>query len=57
MKNVLGISFGGKMVNTETMIKTALMECEKEGADIKFIQANDLDIKDCTGCIYCVINL
>lgn len=56
-KKVLGISFGRKMSNTETMIKTALMECEKEGADIKFIRADDLDIKDCTGCVACVGSL
>lgn len=56
-KKVLGISFGRKMGNTETMIKTALMECEKEGAEIKFIRADDLDIKDCTGCVACVGSL
>ena len=28
-KKVLGISFGRKMMNTDVMIKTALMECEK----------------------------
>ena len=56
-KKVLGISFGRNMSNTEVMIKTALMECEKAGAEVKFIRADDLDIKDCTGCIGCVINL
>ncbi|MBU3160797.1 flavodoxin family protein [Clostridium frigoris] len=56
-KKVLGISFGRKMSNTEVMIKTALMECEKSGAEIKFIRADDLDIKNCTGCISCVISL
>jgi multimeric flavodoxin WrbA len=56
-KKVLGISFGRKMSNTEVMIKTALMECEKAGAEVKFIRADDLDIKDCTGCIACVISL
>ena len=56
-KKVLGISFGRKMSNTEVMIKTALMECEKAGAEVKFIHADDLDIKDCTGCISCVISL
>lgn len=56
-KKVLGISFGRNMSNTEVMIKTALMECEKSGAEVKFIRADDLDIKDCTGCIGCVISL
>jgi len=56
-KKVLGISFGRKMSNTEIMIKTALMECEKAGSEVKFIRADDLDICDCTGCISCVIGL
>lgn len=56
-KKVLGISFGRKMSNTEVMIKTALRECEKAGSDVKFIRADDLNIKDCTGCIACVISL
>lgn len=56
-KKVLGISFGRKMSNTEIMIKTGLMECEKAGAEVKFIRADDLDIHDCTGCIACVASL
>jgi len=56
-KKVLGISFGRKMSNTEVMIKTALMECEKAGSEIKFIRADDLNIEDCTGCIACVMSL
>ncbi|MGV8981025.1 flavodoxin family protein [Clostridium sp.] len=56
-KKVLGISFGRKMGNTEVMIKTALIECEKAGDEIKFIRADDLNIQDCTGCIACVMSL
>lgn len=56
-KKVLGISFGRKMSNTEVMVKTALMECEKAGNDVQFIRADDLDIKICTGCISCVIGM
>ncbi len=56
-KKVLGISFGRKMSNTEVMIKTALMECEKDGNEVKFIRADDLNIQDCTGCIACVVGL
>ena len=56
-KKVLGISFGRKMSNTEVMIKTALMECENEGSQVKFIRADDLNIQDCTGCIACVLSL
>lgn len=56
-KKVLGISFGRKMGNTDVMIKTALMECEKEGCEVQFIRADDLDIKPCTGCIACVVGM
>lgn len=56
-KKVLGISFGRKMGNTDVMIKTALMECEKAGNDVQFIRADDLDIKACTGCISCVVGM
>ena len=56
-KKVLGISFGRKMMNTDVMIKAALMECEKAGCDVQFIRADDLDIKPCTGCISCVVGM
>lgn len=56
-KKVLGLSFGRKMGNTDVMIKTALMECEKAGNEVKFIRADDLDIKPCTGCISCVVGM
>jgi multimeric flavodoxin WrbA len=56
-KKVLGISFGRKMSNTDIMIKTALMECEKAGNEVQFIRADDLDIQDCTGCIACVVGM
>ena len=56
-KNVLGISFGRKMGNTDVMVKTALMECEKAGHEVHFIHADDLDIQPCTGCISCVVGM
>lgn len=56
-KKVLGLSFGRKMGNTDIMIKTALMECEKAGNEVKFIRVDDLDIKPCTGCISCVVGM
>lgn len=56
-KNVLGISFGRKLGNTEVMIKTALMECEKAGHEVHFIHADGLEIKPCTGCISCVVGM
>ncbi|MCI9175663.1 MAG: flavodoxin family protein [Lachnospiraceae bacterium] len=56
-KNVLGISFGRKMGNTDVMVKAALMECEKAGHEVHFIRGDDLDIKPCTGCISCVVGM
>ena len=56
-KKVLGISFGRKMMNTDVMIKTALMECEKAGCEVQFIRADGLHIKPCTGCISCVVGM
>lgn len=54
---VLGISFGRKMMNCELMVKEALMEAEKAGADVAFIRTIDLDIKTCTGCMGCMNGL
>lgn len=54
-KKVLGISFGRKMSNCDVMVKEALMECERQGCDVAFIRADDLDIGNCTGCIACTI--
>lgn len=45
------------MGNTEIMIKAALKECEKAGNEIRFIRADDLDVKPCTGCISCVVGM
>ena len=56
-KKVLGLSFGRKMSNTDVMIKTALMECEKAGHEVKFLRVDDMDIKPCTGCISCVVGM
>ena len=39
------------------MVKTALMECEKAGCQVKFLRGDDLDIKPCTGCISCVVGM
>ena len=56
-KKVLGISFGRKMSNCDVMVKEALMECEREGCDVAFLRADDLNIENCTGCIACVIGM
>lgn len=55
--NVLGISFGRKMANCEVLLKAALMECEKAGHTVRFIDAYDLEIKHCTGCLACVVGM
>ena len=57
MKNILGLSFGRKMSNTEIMVKEALNACKEAGHNVRFIRVNDLDIKDCTGCIACVVGM
>ncbi len=56
-KKVLGLSFGRKNKNCDIMVKTALMECEKAGCEVKFFRVDDMDIKPCTGCISCVIGM
>ena len=45
------------MGNTNAMVKTALMECEKAGCQVEFLRGDDLDIKPCTGCISCVVGM
>lgn len=57
MSKVLGLSFGRKMSNCEVMVKHALNACREAGHDVQFIRVNDLDIKDCTGCIACVVGM
>lgn len=57
MSKVLGLSFGRKMSNCEVMVKHALNACREAGHEIQFIRVNDLDIKDCTGCIACVVGM
>jgi len=57
MSNVLGLSFGRKMSNTDVMVKQALMACKEAGHDVRFINIYDLDIKDCTGCIACTVGM
>lgn len=56
-KKVLGISFGRKLSNTEILVKEALLVCQDAGFDIQFIRADDLNIKNCTGCTSCVAGL
>ena len=51
---ILGISYGTRNGNNDAMCKEALMGAVEAGAEVEFIQMQDLDIKPCTGCIACV---
>ncbi|GAU79522.1 flavodoxin family protein [Fusibacter sp. 3D3] len=54
---VLGISCGRKMSNTEILVKEALMGAKETGAEVVFIRLQELNLKPCTGCNACVIDL
>jgi multimeric flavodoxin WrbA len=54
---VLGLTCGRKMSNTEILVKEALMGAEEMGAEVEIVRLMDLNIKPCTGCNTCVINL
>ena len=50
---VMGITAGRKNGNSEILLKEALMQCEKEGAEVTMINLRDYHIIDCTGCTSC----
>lgn len=54
---ILGISFGTKNGNNDAMCKEALMGAKEKGADIEFINMQNLHIEHCTGCVACVMSL
>ncbi len=54
---VLGISCGRRMSNTEILVKEALMGAEEAGAEVEFLRLQDFNLKPCTGCNSCVIDL
>lgn len=54
---VLGITCGRKMSNTEILVKEALMGAEEAGAEVQLVRLMDLDLKPCTGCNACVVDL
>ena len=54
---ILGISCGRRMGNTEILVKEALMGAEEMGAEVELIRLQDLNLKPCTGCNACVVNL
>lgn len=50
---VLGLSFGRDMRNCDILTKHALMAAERAGAEIKFMNVMNKDVKHCTGCGAC----
>ncbi len=54
---ILGISCGRRMSNTEILVKEALMGAKEAGAEVEFVRLQDLNLKPCTGCNACVIDL
>lgn len=54
MAKIVGVSFGTKNGNNDSICKEALMGAQDAGCEVEFIRAQDLDIKHCTGCITCV---
>ena len=54
---VLGLTCGRKLSNTEIVVKEALMGAEEMGAEVEIVRLMDLNIKPCTGCNACVIDL
>ena len=50
---ILGLSFGTKNGNNDTMYRVALEAAQKMGAEIEFIHVFDWDIKFCSGCVAC----
>jgi multimeric flavodoxin WrbA len=54
---VLGLTCGRKMGNSEILVREALIEVEKHGAETEIIRLGDLTIKPCTGCEGCVRNM
>ena len=54
---VLGISAGRNNSNTEILVKETLMGAEEAGAQVEFVRLHDLDLKPCTGCNSCAMDL
>lgn len=50
---ILGLSFGTKNGNNDTMCRVALEAAQEMGAEIEFIHVFDWDIKYCSGCVAC----
>lgn len=50
---IVGVSFGTRNGNNDTMCRVALMAAKEAGAEVEFIHLLDWDIQDCTGCVAC----
>lgn len=50
---IVGVSFGTKNGNNDTMCKAALLAAKEAGAEVEFIHLPDWDIQYCTGCVAC----
>lgn len=54
---ILGVSFGTKNGNNDTMCRVALETAKEMGAEIEFIHLFDWNIEPCTGCVACSLGL
>ena len=54
---ILGLSGGTPNGSNDAMCKEALMGAQECGAEVEFINLNQLEIKHCTGCKACVMSL
>ena len=43
-----------KLGNTEVLVKEALMEAQRLGAEVDILRLTDLEIKPCKGCMACI---
>ena len=50
---ILGISFGRKNQRCDIMVKEALKEAEKAGAEVEFFNTMTMNITHCHACDYC----
>ena len=54
--NILGVTCGRRMGNSEVLLKESLMGAEEvSGADAEIIRLTDLGIKPCKGCAVCMM--
>lgn len=50
---IVGVSFGTKNGNNDTMCRAALMAAKEAGAEVEFIHLHDWNIEHCSGCVAC----